>query len=259
MNEKRSTIIITGANGNIGSAMAHHFAEEGFKLILLYHRSAHRIEKLLKNFGSSITALQSDITNLGELETIIEKIPLETEYLPKSLIHAAAMRSIDSATLIETSPELWEKIIETNIIGTYNILKTVIPLFIANQESETDDNWNRIVLLGSDVSRIGLPSGSAYAASKAAISNLARSLSYELAEHNILINTVSPGPVVIDESHFSEEYRQFRTRYYEEILARTPLKRIANPSDVVSMCRFLISPENKYITGEEFFLTGGKF
>ncbi|MBW6515753.1 MAG: SDR family oxidoreductase [Candidatus Cloacimonetes bacterium] len=258
MSNKKPAILITGANGNIGSALAASFAEEGCKLILFCHLTTHRIDKLIKQYESSIKVIKADITNLSELESSLLQINEEPDFFPNALIHTASMRSIDSAPLIETTPELWEKIIETNIIGTYNVLKAIISLFQKNNGAKDFDNWSRIVLLGSDVSRIGLPNGSAYAASKAAISNMTRSLSYELAEHNILINTVSPGPVEIDDTHFTEQYRRFRSKYYDEMLKRTPLKRLANPSDIISLCRFLISRDNKYITGEEFFVTGGK-
>ncbi len=257
-NEHKPSIIITGANGNIGSAMAACWAEKGYHLILLYHLSTQRIDKIIKQHESSVIAVQADITNLAALESSINKAVKDFPILPKALIHTASMRSIDSAPLVETTPQLWQKIIETNILGTYNILKATIPFLIRKESSSKIDNWSRIVLFGSDVSRIGLPKGSAYAASKAAVANLTRSLAYELAEHNILINTLSPGPVDIDDTQFSPDYQSFRSRYYEKMLERTPLRRIAQASDLISFCHFLISPENRYITGEEFFITGGK-
>ena len=258
MNEFKPAVIITGANGNIGSALAASLAEEGYRLILLYHLSTQRLDALQKQFNTSIIARKADITDLAGLEDIVDKIKTETDFNPKALVHTAALRSIDSASLVDSTPELWEKIITTNLIGTYNILKTMVPLMISKQMDTDPDSFSRIVLLGSDVSRIGLPYGSAYGASKAAISNLTRSLAVELAKDDVLINAISPGPVQIDDSHFPEEYRRFRAQYYEEVLKRTPLQRLAQPADIVSLSRFLISPDNNFITGEEFFITGGK-
>jgi NAD(P)-dependent dehydrogenase (short-subunit alcohol dehydrogenase family) len=126
------------------------------------------------------------------------------------------------------------------------------------KRNNIEPSIRRVVLFGSNVSRIGLPKGTAYSASKAAISNLCRSLSIELGPQNILINTISPGPIEIDNSHFSPEYRKFREQYYEEMLQQTPLKRLAKPEDIVALASFLISGENSFITGEEFFITGGK-
>lgn len=252
------TVIITGANGNVGSALAAEFADEGFRLILLYHRSMLRLEEIVKKHPDTVRAVQSDIRNLEEMQKRIGEVVQESGFNPQVLIHTAAMRSIDSAPLSETTPTLWQQIIETNITGTYNILKVVIPIFQAEKQSANSDGFCRIILFGSDVSRSGLPFGSAYAASKSAVANISRSLATELAENNILINTVSPGPVEIDDSHFSDDYRRFRAKYYEEMLKRTPLKRLAKVSDIISLCRYLISDYNNYLTGDEFFLTGGK-
>jgi len=258
MQERYEAIIITGANGNIGSALASTLAEEGNKLILQYHNSHQRIDKLTEKFSSSIVTIKGDITELDQLEKDLQQAVDDSGFSPLALVHAAAKRSIDSAPLSETTPELWRNIFDTNVIGTYNILKTVIPLMKQRYLSARTAKQSRIVLLGSDVSRIGLPYGSAYAASKAAVSNLARSLATELAEAGILINTLSPGPVEIDDSHFPETYRRFRAVYYADMLKRTPLKRLARPTDIITLCKFLISEENRYMTGEEFFLTGGK-
>jgi NAD(P)-dependent dehydrogenase (short-subunit alcohol dehydrogenase family) len=258
MSTIRNTIIITGANGNIGSALAARLAEEGSELLLLYHRSTDRLEKLKEGFSSSITLVKADLTDLSGLEKTLSKTITQNNINVQSLIHTAAMRSIDTSSLPQTSPDLWRKVIETNLFGTYHILKVVSPLLINAQKSSDNNDFRRIVLLGSDVSRIGLPFGTAYAAAKAATANIARSLSAELAGNRILINTVSPGPVKIDDSHFSEDYRRFRAQYYQDILQRTPLGSLAEISDVVSLCLFLISEENRYITGEEFFVTGGK-
>ena len=116
----------------------------------------------------------------------------------------------------------------------------------------------KIVLFGSNVTRIGLPFGSAYSASKAALANIARTLAAEEAQNNIIVNIISPGPVKIDDSHFSESYRKFREEYYRKNLREIPLQRCASFEDLFGLCNFLLSAENSYITGEEFFVTGGK-
>ena len=167
------------------------------------------------------------------------------------MIHTATARNHDIKALADTDHALWTSIIQMNIIGTFNILKCLIPYFRKHKNG-------KIVLFGSNVSRIGLPKDSAYAASKAAIANIGRTLATEEAENNIIINIVSPGPIKIDDSQFSESYRKFREEYYNEKLRDIPLKRCASFEDIFGVCRFLLSDENSYITGEEFFITGGK-
>ena len=167
------------------------------------------------------------------------------------MIHTVSVRSSDFQSLVDSDPALWKEIINVNIMGTYNVLKVVIPYF-------KKEHYGKIILFGSNVSRIGLPRGTAYSASKAAMANIGRSLAHEEADSNIIINTISPGPIKIDESHFTESYREFRQRYYKEKIREIPLKRCASFKDLIGITRFLISQENSYITGEEFFITGGK-
>jgi NAD(P)-dependent dehydrogenase (short-subunit alcohol dehydrogenase family) len=121
-----------------------------------------------------------------------------------------------------------------------------------------EHDYGRIVLFGSNVSRIGLPKGTAYAVSKAGIVNLVRSVALELQDYNITINALSPGPIRIDDSHFSEEYREFRKRYYARELSQIPKKRLAELEDIIHVCDFLTAENSSYISGEEFFVTGGK-
>ncbi|MCF7793086.1 MAG: SDR family oxidoreductase [Candidatus Cloacimonetes bacterium] len=242
-------LILTGAGGNVGSYLAHTLSQRKINLVLIVHKDTHRIDDLfhLKN----VRILKTDLTDLEDLQAKLNKTFDETGWLPNRLIHTATARNHNVQDMIDTDPELWNSIIKINVIGTFNLLKCLIPYFRKNKNG-------KIVLFGSNVSRIGLPKGSAYAASKAAIANLGRTLAIEEADNNIIINTVSPGPIKIDDSQYSESYRKFREEYYNEKLREIPLKRCASFKDLLGVCDFLLSDENSYITGEEFFITGGK-
>ena len=242
-------LVLTGANGNVGAYLAHKLNSQNIKLVLIIHRKQDRLNDLLNS--ENVRIIKADLTKLEDLKTKLKETFKETGWIPEKLIHTATERNHDIKSLIDTDPDLWTYIIKMNIIGTYNILKCLIPHFRKHYSG-------KIVLFGSNVSRIGLPKGSAYAASKAAIANIGRTLAIEEADNNIIINTVSPGPIKIDDSQFSESYRKFREEYYNEKLREIPLKRCASFEDIYGVCRFLLSDENSYITGEEFFITGGK-
>lgn len=245
---KQQTMIITGANGNVGSYFANEFYKLGYKLVLIVHRATDRIAHLAED--DRVRIITCDIRDGENLTKMIQESFSDTDWQPNALIHTAAIRSADFQSLADTNSEIWKDVFDVNLNGTYNILKAVIPFFRKN-------HYGRIVLFGSNVSRRGLPRGSAYSASKAAIANLCRSVASEEAKHKIIINTISPGPIKIDDSHFSESYRKFREDYYNKMLDNIPLKRHASIEDVYGLCRFLISDENSYITGEEFYVTGG--
>ena len=248
---KNNAIIITGANGNVGSFFAKKYCELDENLILIIHKSDHRIKELAKNNSERIQVIQIDLSNYSALKTKLANIITDTGWKPDRLIHTATARSNVIKSLADSDPELWKNIINANLVGTFNILKTTLKYFKENSNG-------KIVLFGSNVSRIGLPKGSAYAASKAGIANIGRTLATEEAANNIIVNTVSPGPIKIDDSQFSESYRKFRQEYYEEKLREIPLKRCASFQDIFGLCEFLLSKDNSYITGEEFFITGGK-
>ncbi|MBT7469212.1 MAG: SDR family oxidoreductase [Candidatus Cloacimonetes bacterium] len=242
-------IIITGANGNIGSFFAKRYFKKDDKLILCIHENSDRIANILDN--ENVRIIKTNLVDLSNFQTQLNEILTETNWHLDRMIHTTTIRSHDFKPLAETDAKLWENIIRVNVMGTFNILKTLIPVFRKN-------GAGKIVLFGSNVTRIGLPFGSAYSASKAALANITRTVAAEEGQNNIIVNIISPGPVKIDDSHFSESYRKFREEYYRKNLREIPLQRCASFEDLFGLCNFLLSAENSYITGEEFFVTGGK-
>jgi 3-oxoacyl-[acyl-carrier protein] reductase len=146
------------------------------------------------------------------------------------------------------------------LIGAVHFLKAVLSVVkIPTTRPFKREELNyctRIVMVGSNVSRSGLKYGSVYAATKAALANLVKSVAMEEGLSNVLINTVSPGPVATDSKEFGEEYKSFRNDYFETQKALNSLNRVAETCDVCHLIKFLTSLENKHITGEEIFVAG---
>ena len=183
---KNKAIVVTGANGNIGSFLAKKYFEKNEKLILCLHKNSDRIASILDN--KNVRIIKTNLVNLQDFQTQLNSILAETNWHLDRMIHTTTIRSHDFKPLAETNAKLWENIIKVNVVGTFNILKTLIPIFRKN-------GAGKIVLFGSNVTRIGLPFGSAYSASKAALANIARTLAAEEAQNNIIVNIISPGPV----------------------------------------------------------------
>ena len=249
--QSNHAIIITGANGNLASYFNHQALEKGYNLILFCHDKVDRIQSIIDKYATRVRVIKTDFAESGDLKPELDQILEATGWQISALFHCSTARSNDFQSLSDSTPEIWERIVDINVKGTFRILQAVLPHF-------RKQNYGKIVLLGSNVTRIGLPRGSAYSASKAAIANISRSLATEEAKYNIFINTISPGPIKIDDSHFSESYRKFREEYYLEKMKEIPLQRCASFEDVCGLAWFLISENNQYITGEEFFVTGGK-
>lgn len=246
----KQTILISGANGNIAVQLATRFAEEGHQLLLLTHEEWGRIAPLCSRFGSLVKIKSCDLQSVEETAVAIGQL-LDEGFSPNAVIHTAATRATDHNSFIDSDLPQWLYTFDQNVKAAVNLLHTLLPLF-------REKRAGRVVLFGSDVTRIGLPNGSAYAAAKAALANLVKTLSYELGPYNVLINMISPGPVVVDNKGFSPDYIRFREEYYEKELARIPLGKLLTPDMLYPLCKFLTSEDNQYLTGEEIILNGGK-
>jgi NAD(P)-dependent dehydrogenase (short-subunit alcohol dehydrogenase family) len=244
-------IIITGANGAIGSVLTAEYLKKNYHVIALVHRNIGRLTQLLQDYPDNLLIEKCDLTDFQQLASLVKKLRESEKGLPSKVIHTSAVRSSDFLPLAETDPRKWYSVVNNNLFSTYNLLRNLLPYYQEKEEG-------RIVLIGSNISRTGLKFGSAYAVSKGALGNLARTIALEYGKYNIMINIISPGPVDADQSHFSEEYQKFRESYFAKELENTPLKKLVKAQDILETCDFLLSAKNRLITGEEIFITGGK-
>ena len=242
------TYIICGANSMIGSHLARRLVDEVQNLVLCYHENTDRIVDLFT--CKNVYHFALDITDFDSLQSDFRKLKCELDIKDLGAVFFPAVRSEDHQPLADTCLDLTRKIIDVNLLGSIHFLKAVLTL-------NKDINSTRIVLLGSNVSRTGLKYGAVYAATKAAMANLVRSVSMEEGLNRTLVNILSPGPVESEIKHAREDYAQFRTEYFETKRLQTSLNKLATPDDVCSMIWYLTSLENGYITGEEIYLTGG--
>ena len=105
----KNTIIITGANGNVGAYLAHRYAGQNKKLILILHKQSNRLKDLYQN--ENIRFLHLDLANIEETKNNIDSLIRETNWKPTKLIHTATIRSHDFKPLVDTDPKLWSEII----------------------------------------------------------------------------------------------------------------------------------------------------
>lgn len=242
-------LVITGANGQVGSFLARRYHARGIALILLYHERTERISDLLVK--DNVWGVSLDLCDYQAVEEAIERGIKELGQAPGALIHTASVRSSDALPLNESDPQQWQKVFDANLKGAYNILRVVTPHMVRA-------SYGRIVLFGSDVTRTGLYRGSAYASSKAAIANLVRSTAQELAPSGVLINIVSPGPIdTVLEEDYSGSYLEFRRRYYADYLKASPGNRLVSKEEIADLVDRLISDESEDIIGQEIFFDGG--
>ncbi len=237
-----SKIVITAANSQIGSFLAKEYLKEGKELVLLYHNNTQRIK------GLQAERYQVDLSDLAAVKAVFDKIEGEID----AVIHCAAIRSEDAMPLSDTDEAVFARVFNGNFYPAYNVLRAVLPRMKSR-------GFGRIVLFGSEVSKDGLINGSAYAASKAAIANLAKSASRENAKHNVLINCISPGPVFTNlEEDYEGEYLIFRKKYFDDHRLKCASGELITMQEIKLLADIMMSKELRNMCGEEIFLTGGK-
>ncbi len=246
---KKKLLIITGANGQVGSYLARSHAGGGDPLLLLYHEDVARITDLRGNEGLSLKAC--DLTSFNETSSAIQAASRELDAIPARLIHTAAQRSYDAKPLAESDPEIFSQVLQTNLMMAYNVLRVCLPDMIAN-------GFGRIVLFGSNVVSTGLRNGAAYSAAKAGIVNLVRSVALETASANVLINSISPSPVETDlEADYSGDYLKFRREYFERFRRLSPTGKLVSKKEIKSVVELLLSEDIENLNGANVTIDGG--
>lgn len=242
-------LIITGANGQVGSFLARSWADSRQPLLLLYHDDSSRLEDLRGQEG--ILLVSCDLLDLNALKTAVDKACQILNAVPACLVHTAAVRSYDAKTLASGDPEVWQEVFGTNVTMAFYVLKACLPGML-------EQKFGRIVLFGSNVVSTGLNRGSAYAAAKAAIVNLARSVALETASDNVLINSISPAPVETDlQSDFEGAYLAFRQNYFEAYRRLSPSGKLISLDEIRHLSELLLSPGLANLTGQNIVLDGG--
>lgn len=238
------TVLITGASGGIGAALAKSFAVDGYNLVLQYNKNAKRAETLSVEcaaLGALVKTVQADITRPKD----VENLQKETAAFfggADIVINNAGVARI--ALLTDLTPEEIKEIIDINLTGALLVCRAFTPYMVNN-------GFGRIINISS---MWGVSGGScevAYSASKAGIIGLTKALAKELAPSGITVNAVAPG--LID----TEMNAKLSKETINSLIEETPVGRIGVPKDVVNAVRFFASDASSFITAETMSVTGG--
>tara|TARA_B000000460_G_scaffold246631_1_gene220203 strand:- start:259 stop:993 length:735 start_codon:yes stop_codon:yes gene_type:complete len=241
INFKNKKILITGATGGIGRNLVKKYVELG-GAVLATGTKDEKLEEIKKNFPRT-NVIKFDISNHSKIEEFVDNVALELGGLDV-LVNNAGM-NMDNLSL-RMKDEEWKNVIDINLSSTFLLSKYSIKKMLKNK-------FGRIVNITSIVGHTGNPGQSNYAASKAGIIGMTKSLAIEYAKKNITINCVSPG--FIDTSmtkSLAEKVRLFLT-------SRIPMGRLGTGEDVSNCVVFLSSDEASYITGETLHVNGGMY
>lgn len=243
MRLKDKVALITGGARGIGRAIALAFAKEGADIVVadvnleIAQKTALEIEGL----GPKALALEMDVTNYEKVEEGINKI-LDKMGKVDILVNNAGITKDN--LLLRMSPADFDAVINVNLRGTFNCIKAACRPMIKQRSG-------RIISIASIIGLIGNPGQANYAASKAGIIALTKTVAKELASRNINANAVAPGFIQ------TEMTAKLPEDIKKKMLEAIPLARLGTPEDVANICLFLASDESSYITGQTITIDGG--
>ena len=238
---KNKNILITGASGGIGNALVEKFVSLGGNVL----GTGTKSEKLdlIKKKYPSIKVKRFDMSEHSRIEEFIDNVTLELGGLDILVNNAGT--NLDNLSL-RMKDEEWKKVIDINLTATFLLSKHAIKKMLKNK-------FGRIVNITSVVGHTGNVGQSNYAASKAGIIGMSKSLAIEYAKKNITINCVSPGFIVSDMTmNIAEKVKLYLT-------SRIPMGKLGSGEDVSNSVVFLSSDLASYITGETIHVNGGMY
>ena len=239
--------LITGGTRGIGRAITLRLAENGYNVIFTYRNSQKAAQDLHQEIiekypTQSSLPVQCDMSEEASVGQLFKQIKKQYGRLDV-VVNNAGVRG-DAKPFMFTANEEWWAILNNNVASVVNTCRSAIPIMI-NQKRGS------IINITSLVGQTGNPGQSAYAASKAAIVNLSKSMTKEVGRFGININCVSPGLIKTDMTKDIDEH------YYAERLRKSPYKRMGTAHEVANLVSYLASDASSYIIGQEVTIDGG--
>ncbi|MBO0884907.1 MAG: 3-oxoacyl-ACP reductase FabG, partial [Mycobacterium sp.] len=218
------SVLVTGGNRGIGLAVARRLQADGHK-VAVTHRGSGAPEGLL--------GVKCDVTDTESIDRAFTEV--EQAHGPVEVLVANAGITADTL-LMRMTEEQFTQVVDTNLAGAYRCVKRANRAMLRAR-------WGRIVFLGSVVGMAGMAGQLNYAASKAGVIGMARSLTRELGSRSITANVVAPGLIETDMTNAMDE------KYQEMAMKAIPLQRKGQPEEVAAVISFLASEDSAYVSG----------
>lgn len=232
--------LVTGASGGIGGAIARALHAAGARVGLSGTR-AEALDALAGELGDGAFAVPADLSSADGAETLAKDAEAALGGIDILVNNAGLTRD---QLAIRMSDEDWQTVLDVNLTAAFRLSRGCLRGMMKKR-------WGRIVSVTSIVGVTGNPGQANYAASKAALIGMSKSLAQEVASRNITVNCVAPGFIdtPMTESLSDEQKRN--------LTARIPAGRLGEPADVAGACVFLASDEASYVTGQTLHVNGG--
>ncbi len=235
------TVVVTGGTRGIGRSVSEAFLEAGAAVIAVYAENDTAANSFKDGAGERLHIAKFDVSDEGAVEAFFRDFN-ERHGALHVLVNNAGIRR--DSVLAMMSREDWQRVLDVNLTGAYNMCKFAVQAMMG-------ERYGRIISITSPCGRFGFEGQANYAASKAGIIAMTRSLSKEIAKRKITANCVSPGFVATDliddlPKELAEEYKK-----------SVPMKRFGEPGEIAHAVLFLATAQSAYITGATLEVTGG--
>ncbi len=235
-------VLITGATGGIGGAIAKTMLEAGATLAISGTRP-EKLEAFAKELGGNVITLPCDLSKLDTVEDLIKQAEEKLGGLDVLVCNAAVTK--DNLAL-RMKDEEWQQVIDINLTATFKMTRAAMKGMLKRRAG-------RIIYITSVVGATGNPGQANYCASKAGLTGMAKSLAQEVASRNITVNCIAPGFIATPMTDVLTDDQKAR------INANIPLGRMGTPQDIAAASLYLASDEAAYTTGQTMHINGGMF
>ena len=236
--------LITGASRGIGLAIARRLGAAGARIVvndMVFREGPEAVIEAMKAEGSEARTYESNVTDSAQVEEMFQTIQKEWDGVDILVNNAGITRD---GLLMRMSDEQWDSVLNVNLKGAFLCSRAAVRGMMRKR-------WGRIISLSSVVALAGNPGQVNYAASKAGLIGLTRTLSREVASRNITVNAVAPGFIATDMVEvLSDEMKA-------KVMERIAMGRFGTAEDVAGVIAFLASEEASYVTGQVIGIDGG--
>jgi len=238
--------LVTGGSGGLGRVHGLVLAQNGADVALTANRNLDKAEAVaeeIRKLGRKALAIKADISSEEEVKSGVAKVKQELGPID-ILVNNAAFGIVRAANIVDTDKKDWDRDLAVNLTGAFNCIKAAMPDML-------ERNWGRIINVSSVTGTMGGRGQASYAATKAGLIGLTKTIALEGARRNVTCNAVILG--VFDGGSFYEVAEEFR----ERIIRRVAMRRAGNPEELSNVIAFLASDESSYVTGTEIVVSGG--
>lgn len=239
--------VVTGGAGAIGAAVCRQLAAEGRRVVVLDLDEKQAAAVAGELPGTGHVGLGVDVSDTDAVRAAVAHV--ENDLGPiVSLINVAGWDRF--VPFVDTTPELWDKVIAINYRGPLNTVHAVLPRMI-------ERGGGRIVSVASDAARVGSSLEAVYSGAKGAVVAFSKSVAREVAKHGITVNVVCPGPTDTPLIHTMAGELGTGEKFVDALKKAIPMRRLADPDDIAPAVVFLASDGARFITGQTLSVSGG--